>query len=241
MNNNSDVGILASQSAHQSLSEEKAAKLGAGKFWNIIHLLNELDYLHIQESQVRKPLDEQFITKALWWYYLQRGVGGGVLCGMLFFLIRAMHIGLGFICPLPDVNNALLYIFSAMYVYYLSTFLLPMVTYHRGATTKAVDLVFQGGVGAIVLVGVMKSYAVFMLIFYKNTIIDWIVIRHYETAKVVYWIYQHIFGPGYVEICFMASVIIGGAAALLNFSLMKKDLRLDKERGRPYNRVSVDQ
>jgi hypothetical protein len=38
MNDYRNAGIIASQSAHESLSEEKAAKLGAGKFWNIIHL-----------------------------------------------------------------------------------------------------------------------------------------------------------------------------------------------------------
>lgn len=240
MNDNRNTGIIASQSAHESLSEEKAAKLGAGKFWNIIHLLNELDYLHIQERQVGKPLDETFITKALWWYYLQCGASGGVLCGMLFLAIRAMHIGLSFVIP-EAVNNALLYMVSAFYVYYLTTFLMPMVTYHYGAATKAVNLVLQGGVSAVVLVGFMKSYAVFMLIFYQNEILRWIAQYNYETANWLFWAYNNILGPGYVEICFITSVVIGGVAALASFSLMKKDLKADKRRGRPYNRVSVDQ
>lgn len=239
MKDNQNIGIFASQSAHESLSEEKAAKLGAGKFWNIIHLLNELDYLHIQERQVGKPLDEAFITKALWWYYLQCGASGGVLCGMLFFLIRAMHILLSFVIS-EDINNAWLYMVSAAYVYYLATFLLPMVTYHYGAATKAVNLVMQGGISAVVLIGFMKSYAMFMVIFYQIEILRWVATKHYETANCLYWIYNNILGQGYVEICFMASVLIGGAAALINYSLMKQDLQIDQRRGRPYNRVSVD-
>jgi hypothetical protein len=159
---------------------------------------------------------------------------------MLFFVIRAMHIGLSFVIS-EDLNNAWLYMVSAFYVYYLTTFLLPMVTYHYGAATKAVNLVLQGGISAVVLVGFMKSYAVFMLIFYQTEILNWIAGRHYETANWVFWAYNNILGPGYVEICFIASIMIGGGAALTNFSLMKKDLKADKERGRPYNRVSVDQ
>lgn len=239
MDDNRSTGIIASQSAHESLFEEKAARLGAGKFWNIIHLLNELDYLHIQERQVGKPLDEAFITKALWWYYLQRGVSGGILCGMLLFVIRAIHVGLSFVIS-EDLNNAWMYMVTAFYVYYLASFLRPMVKYHCGATTKAVNLVLQGGVSAVVLVGFMKSYVVFMLIFYQNEILAWIARQHYDSAVTVFWIYNNIFGPGYVEICFMVSVLIGGGAALAKFSLLKKDLQADKERGRPYNRVSID-
>jgi len=240
MNENNNVGVFASQSAHESLSEEKAAKLGAGKFWNIIHLLNELDYLHIQEKQVRKPLDESFITKALWWYYLQRGVSGGVVCAILFFAIRAGHIGLSFVIP-EHVNNALLYMISAGFVFKLSTYLLPMVTYHHGAATKAVALVLEGGIGAVVLAGIMKSYVVFMLIYYQRQILQQLVEWDYQAAVWAHWVYVNVLGPGYVEICFMVSILIGGIAAIANFKLMKKDLREDQMRGRPYNRLSVDQ
>lgn len=239
MSNNSDIGILASKSAHESLHEEKAQKVGAGKFWNIIHLLNELDYLRIQERQVRKPLDEAFITKALWWYYLQRGVGAGVLCATLLIAFRVMHVLLGFVIPDP-VNNALLYMLTAVYSYYLSTYLIPMVAYHYGATTKAVDLVMDGGVGGLVMFGFTKSYVVFMLIYYQNEILWKVDELSQTTARWLYWSYQNVLGPGYVEICFCASLLIGAGAALVNYKLVKKDLKLDSKRGRPYNRVSQD-
>jgi len=209
MNNNSDIGVLTSKSAHESLSEEKAQKLGAGRFWNIIHLLNELDYLRIQERQVRAPLDEAFITKALWWYYLQRVVGAGVLCAMMLITFRVIHVLLGFVIP-DAINNAILYLLSAVYIYYLSTFLLPMITYHFGAATKAVNLVFDGEVGGLVLFGVTKSYIAFMLIFYQNEIL-WKVHSFDETvAYWLLWVFQNIFGPSYVEICFIARTAYHG-------------------------------
>ena len=236
---NSNIGIFSSGSAHQSLAEEKAAKLGAGKFWNIIHLLNELNYLHIQEQQVCKPLDESFITTALWWYYLQRGVSAGVLCAVTFVVFRILHVMLGYVL-VDSVNNMLLYFASGWYVFYLSKHLLPLITYHSGAATKAVGLVFDGGVGSIVMSAVMKSYVLFMLIWYQDRILRYLWNWNEKVAEWAYWTYLHVLGPGYVEICFMLSVMLGGAAAYINFVMIKKDLKEDKMHGRPYNRLSVD-
>lgn len=239
MADNKSVAIFGSQTANESLSEEKASRLGVGKLWNIVHLLNELDYLHIQEKQVREPLDDAFITKALWLYYLQRGASSGIACALVFILFRAMHIGLSFVTPVA-FNNALLYIITAVYVYYLSTILTKMITYHHGAATKAVTLVFEAGIGGVVLAGVAKSSALFMLIFYRSQITTTIYNWNAEVAWYVDWTYIHILGYGYVELCFSASVIIGGAAAFAMFNLRKSDLKADRALGRPYNRLSVD-
>lgn len=239
MSDNKDIGVLTSSSASESLREAQARKLGAGSFWNIIYLLNELDFLRLQERQVRAPLDEAYITKSLWWFYLQSGVSAGVLCGTVFVFFRIVHIMLGFVAPGP-VNNAALYLFSSMFVYYLSTFLLPMITYHNSATTKAVNLVFEGGIGGLVLFACSKSFVVFWLIFYQNNILWWVHDWDEQFAGKLYWCYQHILGPGYVEVCFMTAVIIGGIAASINYKLIKNDLKTDSKRGRPYNRMSQD-
>lgn len=230
----STTGASSSETAQQSLANEQARQLGAGSFFNVLHLLGDLDYLKIQEASVRAPLSVRFITTPLIWYYIRSGSMTGVFLSS--GIIVARGIAMVSILTFPEYYvYPIFYFFTAFYMFELASYLIKRPIYHFGAHTKAVSLVFISALSSLIGCCLMKSAALLAMIYFKVDVVNWLLSEnHVKTASWIAWLYDHLLGHIYVEFCFMTICLIVGATLYQLFELRLRDLKTQYEQKRPY-------